>query len=399
VPVWHEATKEWVREGRLAVLGIAQEHHPDRCRLFAQWKGFDFPILHDPINVIGAKAVPLIIAIDEQGIVRAVRPQLEDFEQNFLNKSFKSIEKDVGPKAKPSAPDIDALRRQAELINSADAWRDLGDGLALWHSTTRIKDAISAYSQCLRIDPEDEAALFRLGVCYRMRHESTLRQAGDFQKAVDLWSQALAKDPNQYIWRRRIQQYGSRLDKPYPFYDWMEKAEKDIKARGEEPVALQILPSESEIAQPIKKPIAALKKAVPPDPDGRIHRDTSGFIEAEVTAVPSSIDPGGSARIHVVFRPNVSLEAHWNNEAEPLRLWVELPEGWVIDARLLVAPQPEEIESAELRRFDFDIQSPKNAASGHVRLSAYALYYACEGIKGTCQFLRQDIDIEIDVIR
>jgi tetratricopeptide (TPR) repeat protein len=232
-----------------------------------------------------------------------------------------------------------------------------------------------------------------------MRHESALRQAGDFQKAVDLWSQALAKDPNQYIWRRRIQQYGSRLDKPYPFYDWMEKAEKDIKARGEEPVALQILPSKSEIAQPIKKPLAALKKAVSPDPDGRIHRDTSGLIEAEVTAVPSSIDPGGSARIHVVFRPNVSLEAHWNNEAEPLRLWMELPEGWVIDSRLLVAPQPEETESAELRRFDFDIQSPMNVASGRVRISAYALYYACEGIKGTCQFLRQDIDIEIDVKR
>lgn len=28
----------------------------------------------------------------------------------------------------------------------------------------------------------------------------------------------------------------------------------------------------------------------------------------------------------------------------------------------------------------------------------HSLYYACEGIKGVCQFLRQDIDIEIEVV-
>jgi len=399
VPVWHEATKEWARQGRLVVLGVAQEHHADRCRLFAQWKGFDFPILHDPINLMGPKVVPLIVAIDEYGIVRAIKPKLEDFEQSFLNKSFGKSAQNLSQKVKPSEPDIKVLQRQAEQINSADAWLVLGDGLALWHSPTRIEEAISAYSQCLKIKPRDAAVQFRLGVCYRMRQESTLRHAGDFQKAVDLWSQALAKDPNQYIWRRRIQQYGPRLDKPYPFYDWMKRAEEDIKARGAEPVAVQVMPSGSEIAQPIKKLIVDLENVDCPDPKGLINRDTAGLIEAELTVVPPRISSGGSARIHVVFRPNKSLEAHWNNEAEPLGLWVELPEGWITDHKLLQALQPKEIESAELRRFDFDLQAPKNIAPGGIILNTYALYYACEGLKGTCQFLRQDIDIELEVIQ
>jgi len=397
VPVWHKATQEWVRQGRLAVLGIAQEHHSDRCRLFAQWKGFDFPILHDPINSLGPKGVPLMVAIDEYGIVRAVSPTLKDFEENFLDKHFEKPKQEQEQITKPSVPDIDLLNELAEKEKSADGWRALGDGLTLWHSHARIQEAISAYSKGLQIDPEDGAALFRLGVCFMMRQESDLHQAGDFQKAVDLWGQALALDPNQYIWRRRIQQYGPRLEKPYPFYDWIEQARADIESRNEEPVAIQVQLTGSEIAKPAKEFSVESGKVVSPDPEGRIQRDSAGFIETEVTVVPYRISPGASARIHIVFRPNKFLEAHWNNETEPLRLWIELPEGWKAVSPLLISPQPEAAESTELRRFDFDIQSPKSILPGNVRISAYALYYACEGVQGTCQFLRQDIDMDIIV--
>lgn len=58
------------------------------------------------------------------------------------------------------------------------------------------------------------ATEFRLGVAYRARYDSLLRQPGDFRKAVEHWERALALDANQYIWRRRIQQYGPRFDKP-----------------------------------------------------------------------------------------------------------------------------------------------------------------------------------------
>ena len=52
-----------------------------------------------------------------------------------------------------------------------------------------------------------------------MRHDSGFRRIGDFANAVNAWSQARNADPNQCIWRRRLQQYGPRLAKPYPFYD------------------------------------------------------------------------------------------------------------------------------------------------------------------------------------
>ena len=42
-------------------------------------------------------------------------------------------------------------------------------------------------------------------------YESAVRRPGDFQAAVDAWGSAPALDPNQYIWRRRIEQYGPRL--------------------------------------------------------------------------------------------------------------------------------------------------------------------------------------------
>jgi len=70
MPGWHTATKKWVAQKRLVVLGVAQEQHPDRCLLFARWKRMDMPIVYDPINALGCKGVPIAVAIDEHGVVR-----------------------------------------------------------------------------------------------------------------------------------------------------------------------------------------------------------------------------------------------------------------------------------------------------------------------------------------
>ena len=79
MPVWHEATKQLVEDGKLVVLGVVQEQHPDRCRLFAQWKGIDWPILHDVLNLVGPDAVPIYIAIDEHGpVILTVPDDSED---------------------------------------------------------------------------------------------------------------------------------------------------------------------------------------------------------------------------------------------------------------------------------------------------------------------------------
>jgi hypothetical protein len=148
VPVWHEATREPVKQGRLVLLGVTQEQHADRCRLFAQWKRFDWPILHDPIDLLEAPAVPIVVAIDEHGIVRAVSPRPETVAAEFLDRTFAD---DAPPGAPRSAgpPDPAALRRQAEASPTARAWRALGDTLTIWDGTQLVADAIDAYTRAL----------------------------------------------------------------------------------------------------------------------------------------------------------------------------------------------------------------------------------------------------------
>ena len=135
------------------LLGVTQEQHADRCRLFAQWKQFDWPILHDPINLLEAPAVPIVVAIDEHGIVRAVRPRPETFAAEFLDKTFAD---DAQPGASQSAgpPDPAGLRRNALGKAEPGAWRALGDALTIWCGPERVDEAIDAYGRALALDPD-----------------------------------------------------------------------------------------------------------------------------------------------------------------------------------------------------------------------------------------------------
>ena len=172
MPVWHEATRRWVEEGRLAVLGVTQEQHPDRCRLFAQWKQFNWSILHDPINVFQSQAVPIVVAIDEHGIVRGVRPRPDSFEHDFLNKTFEDDSQRTVRPIVEKKKDLAQLEREARSKGDAQSWRNYGDALVLWGGLSRVDDAIAAFAQAVKMNPKDADSLFRLGVCHRMRHES-----------------------------------------------------------------------------------------------------------------------------------------------------------------------------------------------------------------------------------
>ncbi|MEK6246557.1 MAG: hypothetical protein N2C12_00155, partial [Planctomycetales bacterium] len=223
--------KKQVEEGRLVILGVTQEQHANRCQLFAQWQQFDWPILHDPINVLGLKLVATLVAIDEHGITRSTNPSPNDFEAEFLNKKFDSVDE---PTTVSLTPDLDfaALKIAAEKEPSAENWQTLGDSLAIWGGVQQSDKAIDAYQNSLQLEAHNHHVHFRLGVCLRTRHESPARQSDDFSKAVRQWETALAGQPDQYIWRRRIQQYGPRLIKPYPFYDWVEQAREVVRSRG-----------------------------------------------------------------------------------------------------------------------------------------------------------------------
>jgi hypothetical protein len=354
--------------------------------------------LHDPINVLEMTGVPIVVAIDEHGIVRSTRPTLASFQADFLDQSFADDAKGkpvgrITPVLKVGSPDWVVLRARAEQSDAAATWRELGDALALWGGDDRLEETMDAYGRAVKRAPTDGPALFRLGVCFRRRSESARCRPGDFQAAITSWGQALERDPNQYIWRRRIQQYGPRLDKPYAFYDWIETAEKDLRARGQRPVSLAVRPVGAEIARPVKV-LVQPGEARAPDPDGKVHRDQERLVRAEVTVAPARVRPGQAARVHVVLRVDPKKQAHWNNEAEPLRLWVDPPEGGQVSERLLQVPAIREPVSSEERALDFEVTVPREA-QGKIRLDAYALYHACDDKGGQCRFLRLDIPIEI----
>jgi hypothetical protein len=75
VPGWHEATKDLQAEGRIRMVGIVQEQHPDRARLFMQWKEMDWPVMVDAQNELGVAVVPITLFIDEHGIIRGRPPR------------------------------------------------------------------------------------------------------------------------------------------------------------------------------------------------------------------------------------------------------------------------------------------------------------------------------------
>lgn len=395
MPGWHDATRELQQAGRLRMAGIIQEQHPDRARLFMQWKRMDWPILVDPLNLLEVPVVPLTLAIDEHGIIRAVNPPKETIEADFVSKRFAAPVAAAAARVTPASADVSRPADEAPL----EAWKEYGRQLFLWRPESAMDDAIRAFERVLARTPQDGPAHFRLGVAYRARYDSAGRQAADFQNAVGHWERALAIDPNQYIWRRRIQQYGPRLDKPYPFYDWVPQARREIAARGEEPVPLAVEPGGAEFARPVKKFEEAADDGPEPDPQGRIFRDHGELILAETVAVPFRIAPGSATRIHVIFRPNLDRKAHWNNEVDDLVLWVNPPVGWAVDARHHTAARPKQVVSQETRRVELELRCPDGASPGLVTVPAYALYYVCEDVDGMCLYRRQDVAVQVHVRR
>ncbi len=445
MPVWHADLQQALHANRVVLLGVVQEQHPDRCRLFAQWKQLDWPILHDPINFLSLRGVPGFVAIDEYGIVRAINPKRETFVEEFLNQQFSPPE---DPPATTAVPFDLAKLLSLESVTKAEAtseeirpsflvdlgrevllppyrqklteqsidyetWRTIGDAVILWRPIGEIDAAICAYQQAMQSEPERPEIHFRLGVAYRMRYEANalLVEAGrtsmtradgssittevppagpeDFRRSIEHWSRALELDPNQYIYRRRIQQYGPRLTKPYPFYDWVDQARIAVRERGQVPIPLAMEPRGTERIGP-DVPNIASPPAESPDPRGRIDRDRKPLVRVTPTFVPAQVSPGQAVRLHLEFAPIGG--AQWNNEAGPMVVWLDLPESWGIETPLLRSSQPSAAESAETRRLETDLQIPADL-SGASEISAYALYYVCEMEGGTCRFLRQDIPL------
>jgi tetratricopeptide (TPR) repeat protein len=391
VPGWHKKTEHDRLSGKVRMAGIIQEQHPHRARLFMQWKQMDWPIMIDRLNLLEVLAVPITVLIDKNGIIRALRPTDEQYRE-FLETDYTEADKPRLPEV--SAPDLEQLRQATD--KNAQSQRDYAAALMLWGDDSSLGTAIDAFNLAIKFAPEHGPTYFRLGAAFRTRYDSDYRQPDDFNSAIGHWTRALELDPNQYIWRRRIQQYGPRLDKPYSFYDWVNQARQEIVARGESPSPLRVEPGGAEFAYPSKEFDSATGTQPEPDPGGRIFRDEQSLIRTEVTVVPKSMKPGETGRVHVVFRPDSSQKAHWNNEMEDLVFWIATPDGWLVDNHHLTVSRPPEPVSIEPRRLEFEIKCPQNT-SGQFVLKAYSLYYVCEDKNGACLYRRQDVPIRIEV--
>ncbi|MGI9518894.1 MAG: hypothetical protein ACR2NP_17705 [Pirellulaceae bacterium] len=372
--MWDEATKELVANDQLVVIGVVQEQHAERAKLYKQWRQFEWPIVQDALNLLQVKVVPIPVAIDEEGRVASHRATAE-FLKGWIGDA-----------------DVATIGEPASAL--ADADLDPARNEFLWNGQTGVAAAITAYDELLAdTHSDDPAAHFEAAVAYRTRYDANDNPA-DFQKAIDLWAMALDLDPNQYIYRRRIQQYGARLGKPYPFYDWVEQAQAEIRDRGETPVQLTASLTGAEIARPVRKLEADDSVPATPDPDDEILEDTVGLVDLQVVTVPQKVRPGEGVRVYVLLEPGDN--AKWNNEADPTRLWINAIDQGVLSNQLVEGILPEEIESSEIRQFEFEMRPPMESLDP-VTMKGYALYYVCIKDTGQCVYRRQPFQVDITV--
>ena len=395
MPVWHAFTRKYRAEGLLEVVGIATEQHPQRTQLFAQWQGFDWPILWDPFNLTGSKVVPNHIFVDEFGIVRSTRPRRETFEDQLLFADFeRPAELGGRGEAGEGAEGEAGLAGVPRASLEHDHLRALGD--LLWSRGESLDGALDVIEQRAATQPDDERFAFWAGVARRMRFDSERARADDFQAAVDHWARALVGDPTQYIWRRRLQQYGPRMDKPYNFYSWVAIAQRELTARGERPVELVATLTPAELAE--QHDFEVGDAASEPDPEARVPLDGADgrpLISIETAVVFDTSGKRSIASVHLALRPVPEREAHWNHEVDALRVWIDQPEGWSVDRKLLEHPPRADVAtSTELRTLSFELELPEDVRDA--ALGGYALYYVCAGAEGTCEFLRQEFSVRVE---
>ena len=381
----------------MVAIGVVQEQHPDRTRLYSQWRELDWPIFVDSMNVLDhVTVVPIPMAIDESGIVVHTRFNPRQLAE-FVGSDFEA--QDIAPDYnRVPESKLDDLAGTPESDRSSRDWYNLGTTLFNYGGPEELGDSIAALRRAARLEVEDGQVMFALGTALRRRYETGYREPGDAQAAVEQWGLALDANPNHYIRRRRLQQYGPRLDKPYNFYFWVKQARKETEARGQTPIRLAAEPMGSEIAQPQRHAEAPdAGNIANPDPRGRINRDKKNLVGIEALVTPGRVRPGHRVRARLTFRLNEKSNPLWNNEADDLESWVGLPEGIALTEQMLSFPNPETPETNELRQLEFEMEIEESASAGPVTFSGYALYYVCEEEGGVCYYLRNDFEVSFIV--
>lgn len=227
---WLKATESHRQEKKLTVIGVMHEQYRDRAALFVRWKKIDIPILHDPLDLSRVAQLPSVVAIDEEGLVRAVDPDPETIEEEFVDKKFKHGKFEVrAPVLDP--PDPRALKRRAAESRMPSVERELADAYMLGGTPREIDQALRIYSQLLQRNATDAYAFFRLGVGLRLRHDSPSKQEKDKSLANESLRNALKLKPKNDVFRARAAQFDKSIEKPKggADHEWVKRAKKELK--------------------------------------------------------------------------------------------------------------------------------------------------------------------------
>ena len=365
MPGWHAKTRQLVKDKKLIVLGIAPEQHGDRMALFLQWKGMeDMVVMLDSYNQFFLQAVPITLLIDEAGVVRARNPKQADLKK-FL---------EAPPVTVGSAP-------RAQRRN---------------HLTFEDFPDLNAPRMGPRPDPYWD---FAYGVAHRKAYDQGGVDADPEQltRALLSWRHALKANPNNYIWRRRLQQYGPRLDKPYPFYDWVATARKELLTRGLQPHPLRTEPMGAEIAHPLRKASPA-HVFLHPDPDHKLAHDDFKVVKCSTFVVPHTKTPLTSVRVLISLTPSRIQNAKWNDEAGASTVRLVPPEGWKSSKPSIVISPSAAAQSTiatATRYVEFELHRPGKAPADQATRFDFQLYYnVCYGEDRVCQFFRRDVSVD-----
>lgn len=388
ISAWFEQLRPFVTDKKLVVLGIDHEQHADRGRLFAQWKNLPGPLLHDPLDLSGITRLPMFVAIDEAGVVRAIQSNLDAIEKTFVRRAAPKKMSPGVQVEEAALPDPKLTRRRAGDARMAPAYRDHGDALVLSGTAKLLDEALTAYSHAIEMDPKDAWSFFRLGVAYRIRSERPERQPGDFQSAVDAWERAERLMPTCEDFKQRLQQYGPPAGRTAACFDWIPAARTELQRRGVKPVGLEIEPLAVEISLAETK---AGSRSHHPPPE-KLVVDKNERVRVESTVVPAADRKhANSTEVHLTLRPG---GAEWFNRKDPVRIWMEKPASARLDRLYFEIPNPQSEVSDEERTVSFEVET-RGKSRGKTTLKGFAVYCLRAGDDHQHKTLRQDFKVTI----
>lgn len=294
MPVWHESTRALVESGDLIVVGIASEQHRERTALWARWRSIDWPILWDPFNLTGSFAVPNAILVGPDGTVVSMRVRPNGLETLLEGLEPAPVSAEADAQAAAPRPQLAQLDRLAADDPSRAALEALSR--CLWSGRAPTDADLEVLRVRASGDERRADHVFQYGVARRLAYDARGARGPDFGRAVAAWHDAYALTPNQYIWRRRIQQYGPRLDQPYDFYAWCPGAYRELSL---EPGftfegALHLTPT--ELAAPPVDERVVVPAGIEPAPSW-----SDAVTEVEVVAVRGTGEASGTLCVHVTI--------------------------------------------------------------------------------------------------